>query len=109
MEVGRIKYFDKGGIVVGLDKKAKDNGRERLYTITDDSHTLCIGATRSGKSRCVVLQSICNLGLADENMVISDPKGELFNYTEPFLSKLGYKTIAIDFKNPLKSDSYNFL
>lgn len=100
----------KGGIVVGLDEGAKKNkDKERLYTITKDTHTLCIGATRSGKSRGVVLQSICNLALADENIVMSDPKGELYNYTEPFLKSLGYKVVAIDFKNPLKSHSYNFL
>lgn len=104
------KYFDKGGLVVGIDKIAKEKyNRENLYTITDDTHSICIGATRSGKSRHVVVPTICNLALADENMVLSDPKGELYNYTEPFLRELGYKVIAIDFKDPLKSMAYNFL
>jgi len=40
---------------------------------------------------------------------MSDPKGELFQYTYPFLERLGYEVIAIDFKNPLKSSRYNFL
>lgn len=104
------KYFNKGGLVVGIDKKIKEkHNKEKLYTITDDTHTVCIGATRSGKSRHIVLPTICNIALADENMVLSDPKGELYNYTEPFLKRLGYKVIAIDFKEPLKSHSYNFL
>lgn len=99
-------YFKEGGIVVGLEKS---NKIERLYTITDDVHALCVGSTRSGKSRTVVLQSICTLGLAGENMVLSDPKGELYQYTYPFLERLGYEVIAVDFRNPLKSNQHNFL
>jgi len=99
-------YLTKGGAVLGLNKTLdKDN----IYFIGDDVHMLCIGATRSGKSRTVVLQSICTLGLAGESMVISDPKGELYQYTFPFLNRLGYEVLAIDFKNPLKSHRYNFL
>lgn len=37
-------------------------------------HSLTVGATRSGKTRCLVLQSIGNTALAGENMIISDPK-----------------------------------
>nr|WP_243641188.1 type IV secretory system conjugative DNA transfer family protein [Xylanivirga thermophila] len=107
-DVEEIKkpYFEKGGIVIGLEEK---NGKEILYTITDDVHALCIGATRSGKSRTVVLQSICTLALAGEAMVISDPKGELYQYTYPFLERIGYEVVAVDFRNPLKSHRYNFL
>ncbi|HSH50797.1 MAG TPA: type IV secretory system conjugative DNA transfer family protein [Bacteroidales bacterium] len=105
-EANEKSYFKEGGIVIGLEKSKNE---ERLYTITDDVHTLCVGATRSGKSRTIVLQSICTLGLAGENMVLSDPKGELFQYTYPFLERLGYKVIAVDFRNPLKSNRYNFL
>ena len=50
---------------------------ELLYCATEDVHTLCVGATRSGKTRTVVLQTIGVLGLAGESMVLSDPKGEL--------------------------------
>lgn len=105
-EVLKNQYFKEGGIVIGLEKGRR---KEKLYVITDDVHTLCIGATRSGKTRTVVLQSICALGLAGENMIISDPKGELYQYTYPFLEKLGYEVIALDFRNPLKSSQYNFL
>lgn len=98
--------IDEGGTVIGMYKKRK---REKIYYIGDDIHTLCIGATRSGKSRSVVLQSIGFIGLAGESMIISDPKGELFQYTYPYLQSLGYEVIALDFKNPLKSSRYNFL
>lgn len=105
-EANKDPYFKEGGIVIGLEKGKNE---ERLYTITDDVHALCVGATRSGKSRTMVLQSICTLGLANENMVLSDPKGELHQYTYPFLKRIGYEVIAVDFRNPLKSNQYNFL
>ena len=44
-----------------------------------------------------------------ENMIISDPKGELYQYTAKTLERLGYKVYTLDFKNPLKSSRYNFL
>jgi len=87
----------------------KERRRERIFYIGDDAHTLCIGTVRSGKSRSVVLESICWTALAGESMVISDPKGELYDYTYPFLQEKGYKVLCLDFKNPNKSDRYNFL
>lgn len=99
-------YMSKGGVVLGLKK---ERGSEKIYFEGDDVHTLCIGATRSGKSRTVVLQSIGTLALAGESMVLTDPKGELYQYTYPFLERMGYEVVCIDFKNPLKSQRYNFL
>lgn len=95
-----------GGLVLGMKKEGE---RERIYIEDDDFHSLIIGSTRSGKSRHIVLPTIGTLGLAGESMIISDPKGELYQYTLPFLKRLGYKVYAIDFRSPLKSDEYNFL
>lgn len=98
--------LDKGGTVIGM---YKHKNREDILYVGGDMHTLCIGSTRSGKSRTVVLESIALQALAGENIVCSDPKGELFQYTYPFLERLGYKVLTLDFKNPLKSSRYNFL
>ena len=106
------QLFSEGGIVVGTDKIGGiGDGKpsEKLYYISEDTHTLTIGATRSGKTRCLVIQSICLLGLSGESLVISDPKAELFHYTSEFLKKLGYEVICLDFKNPEKSTRYNLL
>ena len=97
---------EKGGLVVGYKKNRKT---EEIYYVDDDIHSLTIGATRSGKTRSVVLQTIGNLALAGESMILSDPKGELFEYTAPYLKSKGYKIITLDFKNPMKSNRYNFL
>lgn len=99
-----LSELERGGIVLGMKED-----KSQLYCSTDDTHTLVIGATRSGKTRNVVLPSICNLALAGESMVVVDPKAELYLYSYPFLERLGYEVVAIDFKNPLKSSRYNFL
>lgn len=98
--------LESGGVVLGMEMVGDE---EKIYYVDDDTHSLCIGATRSGKTRSIVIQSICTIALAGESMVISDPKSELFNYTSEFLKKLGYEVVTIDFKNPEKSHRYNLL
>ena len=93
----RKPIFSKGGLVVGKKDRRiikpylkhirifksskylkipsiKIRKVEDVYFIDDDLHSLTIGATRSGKTRSLVLQSINNTALAGENMIISDPK-----------------------------------
>ncbi|GAA0778429.1 hypothetical protein GCM10008908_35360 [Clostridium subterminale] len=71
----------QGGVVLGY---RKEGGKEKIFFIGEDVHSLCIGATRSGKTRTVVLQSIGTIALAGESMILSDTKGELYQYTYPF-------------------------
>ena len=97
----------KAGIVFGYERLS--DKKEKIYCIDNNTHTIGIGATRSGKSRCLVLQSIGLLGLAGESMVITDPKGELYDNTSSYLEELGYEVRTLDFKNTRKSDRYNFL
>lgn len=101
-----VQPFSQGGLVVAYEKVGK---KEHMFYIDDDTHTLIIGATRCGKTRGLVIQSIVNLALAGESIFISDPKGEIFQYTSELLKKLGYNVIVLDFKNMSKSMSYNLL
>ena len=95
-----------GGIVVGY----KDNKKcEEISVIADNKHTLCIGNTGSGKTRRVLIESLCTLGLTGESIILSDPKGELFELTSPFFKKLGYEVNVIDLKYKFKSNKFNFL
>lgn len=98
--------FDSGGIIVGYKKEKQ---REKIYYINDNIHSLVVGATRSGKTRSIVLQTVGLLGKAGESMIISDPKAEIYHYTSEYLKELGYNIITLDFKNPTKSTRYNFL
>ena len=93
-----------GGIAVSYERS---KFRESVACITDDVHILIIGATRSGKTRCLVIQSISALALAGEGMVVNDPKGELYHYTHSFLESMGYTGQVVDFNNLKKSCRYN--
>ena len=102
----------KGGIIVGYKKLKSFGGmdfQEKVYFVSNDVHSLILGATRSGKTRGFILQSVCFLGLCGESIVVSDPKGEIYDYTEPYLKELGYEVLTLDFRKPKKSHRYNFL
>ncbi len=94
------------GFIVNYKKKWR---KEIITYINEDTHLLCIGSTRSGKTRSFVIQSLVLLGLAGKIPVVTDPKGELFHYTSAFFKKKGYEVITLDFRNPLKSSRFNFL
>ena len=90
--------------MVGQTKDGK-----QIYYTKEDTHSLVIGATRSGKTRTLVLPSIGLTAMAGESMVMVDMKGELYTYTHRFLERMGYEVITIDFKNPERSNRYNFM
>ena len=106
------KTWNSGGITIGYEK-LKSFGRsdyqEKVYFVSDDVHSLILGATRSGKTRGFILQSVCFLGLSGESIIVSDPKGEIFDYTEPYLKEMGYEVLTLNFRKPKKSHRYNFL
>lgn len=97
----------KGGLVIGKEDLGHD--REKIYFIGNDTHTISLGSTRSGKTRCEVLQTIGLCALAGESILVTDPKGELYDYTAPFLLEQGYNVHVIDFDEQNLSDSYNLL
>ena len=85
--LGADTPLKKGGVVVGM---RKEGDKEKIYFVGDDCHLLCVGATRSGKSRCLVLESICLLGLAGESIFCSDPTSapDAANAIVPIISKI---------------------
>lgn len=103
---GKENLQRKGGVVVHFKKDGK---KEQIYYIGDDKHTLIIGASGSGKSRRVILETICLQILSGLSVVVSDVKGELYYYTSQFAKKQDYETMALDLRNPEKSVHYNFL
>ena len=98
--------FDSGGIVSHFER---DGNIDKIYYMADNIHTIIVGSSGSGKSRSVIIPTITMLGLAGENMFISDVKGELYLYTAEKLKQLEYNVIAIDYINFLKSNWYNYL
>lgn len=100
----KLSEIDKGGLIVGMSKNGK-----KLWYNSDDTHAFVLGATRSGKSRCLVLPSIGLIGMSGESMTIVDVKGELYGYTNTYLHRQGYEVVRVDFSNPRRTDCYNFL
>ena len=98
--------FSSGGIIANFERKGN---KDRVYYIKDNIHTLLVGSSGSGKSRSIIIPTITMLGLAGENIFISDVKGELYLYTAEKLKQLGYNVIALDYINFLKSNWYNYL
>lgn len=101
----------KGGVVIGIRAMGRlpDKKSQKILYIGEDRHVLMVGATRSGKSRRIILESIWLTILSGENMVVTDPKGELWAYTNLFAEKNGYNTVTIDFRNPNKGCHFNYM
>lgn len=86
-----------------------DSEKGALYVDGSDAHTLLIGATGSKKSRLVVMPTVRMLAAANENMIVCDPKGEIYRRTAGFLDENGYSIHAINLREPQKGDGWNML
>lgn len=96
------QMVEQGGLVIGvMDKKMA------AWIVTQDFHSLIIGATRSGKTRRLVFPTIWQLAHAGESMIMTDPKGELHQRTSGFLKKRGYHVICLDFREPGWGNRWN--
>lgn len=95
----------QSGVVVEMIKK---NGAEVIRYVSGPRSVIIIGATRSGKTRRVIFETLWLQLMSGTSVVLSDMKGELFYYTSAWAKSLGYETIAIDLRNPRKSVHYNF-
>ena len=72
-----------------------------------DYHTLILGSTGSMKTRLFVMPTVFTLGLAGENMVITDPKGEIYEKASGFLEKKGYEIKVLNLREMENSDCWN--
>ncbi len=78
-----------------------------MWVDNGEYHNLVIGATGSGKTQTVVKPLVNLLSKKGESMVITDPKGELYEYAGDFLKKQGYRIIVLNFRDPDKGNSWN--
>lgn len=100
------KEVEKSGIVFGMDKCGT---YDKVWMETEDLHTLIFGATRSGKSRRLILPSIWTIAKAGESMVLGDPKGELYITSKDYLKNMGYNVIVINLREPQKGNQWNII
>lgn len=82
------------------------DGKYLLYC-KDSMHDICVGTTRSGKSRKVVRQLVMLASMANESMIFNDPKKEMYQDFHIYLEKRGYKVYCIDLRNMQYSNCWN--
>ena len=101
-----IKAVKKDGVPVRavLDKRGKLVGNFKPGV-----HALVIGATGSGKTTTFINPMIQLLGAADcgSSMIITDPKGELFDLHSGFLKDRGYNVLVLDLRDTYSSSRWN--
>jgi len=74
-----------------------------------EMHSLIIGTTGSGKTTFILEPAIRCYAHSGEKpcMVITDPKGELYNNHAKQLKQEGYRLIVLDLRNPYASSRWN--
>ena len=82
----------------------KDN---QMWVDNGEYHTLVIGSSGSGKTRCVVKPLVNILAKHGESMVLTDPKGELYKDCASHLKDLGYNVIVLNFRDPANGNAWN--
>lgn len=83
------------------------NKGNEIWVDNGEYHNLIIGATGSGKSVCVVKPLVNILAKKGESMIITDPKGEIYEYCGEYLKEQGYKVILLNFREPEKGNAWN--
>ena len=83
-----------------------NNGKE-MWVDNGEYHNLIIGSTGSGKTECVVKPLVNLLSKKGESMVITDPKGEIYQYCGEYLKKQGYNIVILNYRDPEKGNSWN--
>ncbi|WP_462097819.1 type IV secretory system conjugative DNA transfer family protein [Mesomycoplasma hyopneumoniae] len=84
------------------------------FFVSPKLHAFILGDTRSGKTQKFIIPTIkYNIHLKDQNkrpnLMVVDPKGELFTSLSEEIEKQGYEIVLLDFQNLGKSRGINFL
>lgn len=80
---------------------------QKMTVCGDESHTLIISSSGTGKTRRLLMPAVFTLGMAGENMVVTDPKGEILAATGSFLKRTGYRIITLNYRDMGVGECYN--
>ena len=83
------------------------NDGKTLWVDDGQYHNLIIGSTGSGKTQCIIFPMVQSLAKHDESMVITDPKGEIYEKTSEMLRRRGYNIVLLNFRNPGRGNAWN--
>lgn len=95
--------------ITGALIQAKEKDGHLKVTFSKPAHTLVIGTTGSGKTATFVNPSIQILSELKNHpsMLVSDPKGELYQSNAKELQAKGYEVKVLDLRNPYNSVRWN--
>ena len=99
--------------VVATEMKAEAGGiplindGKTIWVDNGQYHNLVIGSTGSGKTQCIIFPMVQSLAKHGESMVITDPKGEIYEQTSEMLKRKGYNIVLLNFRNPQKGNAWN--
>ena len=93
--------YEAGGIPV------INNGKDAWVDDCGEPHSLIMGASGSGKTQAFMFPLIRILGRHGESMIVTDPKGELYEKCGELLKEKGYKIILLNFRDPKEGAAWN--
>ena len=83
-----------------------NNGSE-IWVDNGEYHNLFIGSTGSGKTEMLVQPMVKILAKHGESMIITDPKGEIYQNNANELRERGYNIVLLNFRDPQKGNCWN--
>ena len=83
------------------------NNGKKMWVDNGEIHNLIMGATGSGKTQIVVFPLVYSLAKHNESMIITDPKGEIYENTANMLRERGYNIVLLNFRNPQNGNAWN--
>lgn len=104
VDMVEVDVFDKHVQGAGVPLVVK---KDKLWVDNGEYHTLVIGSTGSGKTQTVVFPQVKVLARHGESMIITDPKGEIYEQTANMLRKKGYQILLLNFRDPQKGNAWN--
>lgn len=79
----------------------------QLWVDDSEYHNLVIGSTGSGKTYAIIMPLARNLIKKGESIIVTDPKGEIYENTYGMLKEKGYNIILLNFRNPQNGNCWN--
>ena len=83
------------------------NDGKKIWVDDGDYHNLIIGSTGSGKTQDIIFPMIEILAKHGESMIITDPKGELYEKKSNMLRSKGYNIVLLNFRDPGRGNAWN--
>lgn len=83
------------------------NDGKEIWVDDGEYHNLIIGSTGSGKTQVMVHPLVKLLAKNGESMIVTDPKGEIYEENANILKERGYNIVVLNFREPQRGNAWN--